>query len=306
MIHRSILCSTWDDPWFAELPPKAKLLFIFLITNRRVTQCGAMEITVRQIAFETGLATSEIPNLIESFDERVCWSHQHSLLFVRNFYRHQRANTGDKFDIAARKSAEVLPVFAKEWVYGVYPHLAPDGYTHPIPTPVPPPLPPRSHAISEAEAEAEAVVEDVNPPTPQRGKSARQESPEFKAFYDAYPRHQGRDAARRAWSKLAPSATLIAEINTGLQALLPEYGSRPPDKVPAPATFLNGARWLDTPLPPSTINGSTNGYAVDRPRKNGRAGYTLDELKALAQQGESDDGKRDDQTTHDARFRVVE
>jgi len=154
MVHRSIDCSTWDDPWFAELQPKAKLLFLFLITNRRVTQCGAMEITTRQIAFETGLTIAEIPNLIESFGDRVQWWPGEQILIVRNFYRHQRANTGDKFDIAATKSAEVLPDFAKHWVYGVYPHLAPPGYTHPIPTPTPTPV--GSHASdtgSEAEAE---------------------------------------------------------------------------------------------------------------------------------------------------------
>lgn len=64
MVHRSIDCSTWDDPWFADLPPKQKLLFLFLITNRRLTQCGAMEITVRQMSFETGLDVAEIPNLV--------------------------------------------------------------------------------------------------------------------------------------------------------------------------------------------------------------------------------------------------
>lgn len=148
MPYRSLDCGTWDDPWFADLAPNAKLLFLYLITNRRVSQCGSMEITVRQIAFETGLHGAEIPNIIEQLGDRVKWWPDHSLLIVRNFYKRQRANTGDKFDLAAQKSAELLPDFARSWVYGVYPHLAPSGYTHPIPTPVPP----HTHAISEAEA----------------------------------------------------------------------------------------------------------------------------------------------------------
>ncbi len=168
LMHRSIDCSTWDDPWFTELPTDSKLMFLYLITNRRVSQCGAMEITVRQMAFETGLAPARITPAIEALGDRVQWWSSANLLIVRNFYRHQRANTGDKFDIAARKSAENLPDFARAWLAGVYPHLVPDVDTHGIPTP----HPHHTLAISEAEAEAEAEAEDgarSAPPPDSRG-----------------------------------------------------------------------------------------------------------------------------------------
>lgn len=134
MAYRTIECTTWDDPWFAELSPKAKLVFLYLITNHRVTQCGAMVITFRQIEFETGITGDELPNLFYEMRDRVKLFLQHSTVFVRNFYRYQRANASDRFDIAARKAAQTFAVEVQEWVYGVYPHLRPNSDTLPIPS----------------------------------------------------------------------------------------------------------------------------------------------------------------------------
>lgn len=88
-------------------------------------------------------------------------------------------------------------------------------------------------------------------PKPPRVRRVDVESPEFIAFYAEFPRHQSRNDAWRAWKKLNPDESLIYEIMSGLRALIPEYRSRPPDKVPLPSTFLNSGRWRDTPIPVS-------------------------------------------------------
>lgn len=238
-MYRTIQTETWDDPWFADLAPNAKLLFLFLITNRRVNQCGAMEITMRQISFETGLPAATIPGLIESFGDRIKWWPDHQILIIRNFYRHQRANTGDKFDIAATKSAESLPDFAKSWVYGVYPHLAPAGYTHPIPTPVPT----DTHGVSGQDSNRTVTEQKQSSPLTPQGESV-----EFVNFYTEYPRHTARQDAWKAWQKIKPTPDVVEEIMTGMRRLIPDYRSREPDKVPHPATFLNGRRWNDEPV----------------------------------------------------------
>lgn len=206
-MYRTVDCSTWDDPWFADLAPTSKLLFLYLFTNRRVSQCGAMEITVRQAAFETGIPVAEIPSSIDALGDRIQWWPESNLLIVRNFYRHQRAKTGDKFDVAARKSAESLPDFAKQWLYGVYPHLAPQGYTHPIPTPVAP----DTHAISVTVAVTEAEAENEKPPTvearqagaksipPQNSKPNRADKPRTQAQIDAGRLYERRMAVFTAY-----------------------------------------------------------------------------------------------------------
>lgn len=73
-------------------------------------------------------------------------------------------------------------------------------------------------------------------------------APGFDAFYQDYPRHIGKAAARRAWTsatKRAPAA-LIAAKARAFSADCANKGTEP-KFIPHPATWLNGDRWLDEP-----------------------------------------------------------
>jgi len=66
----------------------------------------------------------------------------------------------------------------------------------------------------------------------------------FDAFWDAYPRKVGKDAARKAFSK-AVKKTPASEVMAGLKAQLPSITSRDRQYQPHPATWLNQGRWQD-------------------------------------------------------------
>ncbi|VTU34225.1 hypothetical protein [Variovorax sp. RA8] len=90
------------------------------------------------------------------------------------------------------------------------------------------------------------------PHTPQGGKRRRpasgddEESPEFAAFYAAYPRKMGRQAAWRAWKTLAPDASLQAKILGALAAQRPHLDRRENGRfIPHASTWLNQGRWDD-------------------------------------------------------------
>ena len=86
-MYRAIDCNTWDDPWFSELDPSAKLLFLYLITNRRSTPCGAFEITLRAASFETGIPRTQLDDLLKALAPRVVWYPEHNAIWLRNFYK---------------------------------------------------------------------------------------------------------------------------------------------------------------------------------------------------------------------------
>lgn len=88
-MYRQIDTATWDDPWFAELEPDAKLLFLYMLTNRRSTAAGVFEITERAMAFETGLTVKRVTDVLESISSRVRWWPEYQTVWVRNFLRHQ-------------------------------------------------------------------------------------------------------------------------------------------------------------------------------------------------------------------------
>ena len=50
---------------------------------------------------------------------------------------------------------------------------------------------------------------------------------------------------------MAQGCEAIADaVMAGLCAQMPEFSTRAPDKVPHPATWLNGTEWKDPPLAP--------------------------------------------------------
>lgn len=94
---------------------------------------------------------------------------------------------------------------------------------------------------------------DPNPTvrrSPERGRArskARAETPAFGVFYDRYPRKKKRPQAFAAW--VGKDCEQVAdEVMAGLERALPELQRRPPDRVPYPASWLNGLEWKDPPL----------------------------------------------------------
>jgi hypothetical protein len=123
-MYRTIDTATWDDPWFAELEPDAKLLFLYFITNRRTTACGAFEITQRAMQFETGLDAARLERALAAIASRVSWWPEHQTVWVRNFYKHQRANSNDKFTTSARRALASFAPVVQASVCNAYPELS--------------------------------------------------------------------------------------------------------------------------------------------------------------------------------------
>lgn len=71
---------------------------------------------------------------------------------------------------------------------------------------------------------------------------------DFEKFWKIYPIRVGKGAAIRAWAKAIKKSPLQAILEGA------ERYAKDPNRDPAftahPATWLNGDRWLDSPLPP--------------------------------------------------------
>ena len=122
-MYRAIDCNTWDDPWFSELDPSAKLLFLYLITNRRSTPCGAFEITLRAASFETGIPRTQLDDLLKALAPRVVWYPEHNAIWLRNFYKHQKCN--ENYRKGAANAAANMPESVRVAIYQTYPELLP-------------------------------------------------------------------------------------------------------------------------------------------------------------------------------------
>ncbi|MFI5781151.1 hypothetical protein [Nocardia sp. NPDC051570] len=91
--------------------------------------------------------------------------------------------------------------------------------------------------------------------------------PGFTEFWTTYPRRTDKGGARRAYAKAiakaTPEAILAGASRFAADPNLPEQ-----QFIPHPATWLNGERWSDDPLPPRSQLGRA---AAERPvMSNGR------------------------------------
>lgn len=87
----------------------------------------------------------------------------------------------------------------------------------------------------------------TSPTSPPRDKHRRlrTDDPHFEAFWQAYPRKAGKEAARKAWA-FAMGVTTPERVEAAVRAYKwPED----PRFIPHPSTWLNQGRWDDEPTP---------------------------------------------------------
>ncbi|WP_330251801.1 hypothetical protein OG874_37665 [Nocardia sp. NBC_00565] len=73
--------------------------------------------------------------------------------------------------------------------------------------------------------------------------------PGFVEFWAAYPRRTDKGGARKAYAK-AITRTDSSAILDGARRFAADPNLPEPQFIPHPATWLNGERWTDEPLPP--------------------------------------------------------
>lgn len=72
----------------------------------------------------------------------------------------------------------------------------------------------------------------------------------FDRFWEVYPKHVGKKDARKAWTKLAPTADVVDKILDAVrwQRTTPKWMKDGGEFIPYPATWLRAERWDDEPF----------------------------------------------------------
>lgn len=101
---------------------------------------------------------------------------------------------------------------------------------------------------------------------PFRAKGALNEPEAFTVFYRTYPKHVDRAGALKAWIKLNPSPSVIADIHRALgwQIGQPDWLKENGRYCPQPSRWLNARRWEDEPFNPTSQDDDPNAEAFAR------------------------------------------
>jgi hypothetical protein len=112
MKTRIIQTRFWEDSFISSLPPKSKLVFIYLLTNPRLELTGAYEVTVAHIALDTGLTQVEVQRALEDVAPKIV--HLDGYAVVLNHKKYQDYEKGnDRQRAAYERELDRLPESVK-------------------------------------------------------------------------------------------------------------------------------------------------------------------------------------------------
>lgn len=91
-IYRTLYTKFWeDDKVLDEMSMEEKLLYIYLLTNPRVKQCGCYAISFHQIFLQTNISKENAKKIIERFEKElnlVKYSKNTKEILLLNFYKY--------------------------------------------------------------------------------------------------------------------------------------------------------------------------------------------------------------------------
>ncbi len=101
MAYRFTDTDKWNDAWFLDLKPLAKLLFTYLCDQCDIA--GFLELNIKKITFDLGADKQAIEKAMKEIDSRILYSTDSRFIFIRNFIKHQK-NLPLKPEIKVRAS----------------------------------------------------------------------------------------------------------------------------------------------------------------------------------------------------------
>jgi hypothetical protein len=90
--QRYINTHFWDDSYITELDPIEKLLFLYLLTNPLTNIAGAYEISLKRIAFDTGIDKDMVLKILARFEVADRIIYREGWVLILKFIKNQSFN----------------------------------------------------------------------------------------------------------------------------------------------------------------------------------------------------------------------
>ena len=196
-IYRNVQTSFWTDVKIADdFNPEDRYFYLYLFTNPHTNLCGCYEVSVSQIATETGYDKKRVVNLIERLEnihDVIRYSKETKEVLILNWSKFNWTRSTD-FRKSLLKEIERI----KDDDFKNFLTQKADGLDTV--------LKPKRHPVETTDTNTVTVADPDNK-TEER----------FNQFWELYPNKTGKVAAKKAWDKVKPNAELFDKIMKALQ-----------------------------------------------------------------------------------------
>jgi len=90
--YRQIHCKIWTDPWFIEREADEKLVFIYLFSNDRANLLGIYDISIKMLAYETGVDKVRVEEILSAFEAQGKIVRDGSWMWIVNLFSYNAQN----------------------------------------------------------------------------------------------------------------------------------------------------------------------------------------------------------------------
>lgn len=231
--YTKIYKTFWTDAKVDEFTADDKYLYLYLLTNPRVSLCGCYEINIKHMAYETLLSADKVQKSIERLSKSnvVKYCKETKELLIVNWHRFNWTSSPRLIN-GVRKEIETVkcPEF-KQYLTGLLNQTDTVSEDFDI----------TEYGINSTDTVADAVADTASDTDPLIEKR-------FNQFWELYPRKQGKGDARKSWKRIKPNAELFDKIITALKNNVDNNRQWQRDNgqyIPNPSTWLNQERWED-------------------------------------------------------------
>lgn len=248
-VFRQVKMSFWTDPLVSDnFSAEDKYFFLYLLTNLHTNLCGCYEVSKTQVAKEMGYSEETINSLIDRFENKynlIRYEKKTYELLILNWSKHNWTESPKFRKLVEKEIESIKDKEFKKYLTGIF--NGEDAEIYPIST---------SDTVSEVPDTSLLVsvtdtvsVNDNSSSidTKKRVRKKNEDTEEFKAFWDAYPRHANKPGARTEFAKAdVPLETLLDSIEQWKKT--DQWSKDDGQYIPYPAKWLKERRWEDTPV----------------------------------------------------------
>lgn len=252
--YRSIYSKIWEDGWFTELDSDGKVLWLYLLTNFRVSVAGIYEILPKTIANETDIDKSKCLELVKQFEEDGKIFYADGVMWVKKLRDYQESGSPTvakriESDVKNISDGDVKRLYCEHYNIPYAYHI--DKVSVECAYPVTGVSAERKKERKEKERERERKEKESSEPLTLITPSDVPVINDFDLWYAHYPvgHKKAGGTARKAWEVLS-KANKLPPVDVMIDALekqkkCKQWAEQGGKYIPYPATYLRGERWND-------------------------------------------------------------
>ena len=248
--YRQVQLSFWTDSFIADnFSAEDKYFYLYALTNLHTSLCGCYEVSEKQIAKEMGYSVESVEAILDRFEKSfnlIRYDKKTKELLILNWSKYNWTSSPKFRPPLERSIEEVKNTNFKDYLMDLLNGEDTTDFRYRIDTVSEKDSDVRYPTDTTVNVTDTVIVNSSNSTNivKKRVRKKYEDTPEFEAFWNAYPKQKAKTEAREAFAKVdVPLQTLLdaLEIQKKSHDWLKEGGQY----IPYPAKWLNKRRWED-------------------------------------------------------------